>query len=234
MRSGYEKLPQNALAQNERKVLESILDDGNYQVKVAKDGDELVNLFAGARQRAINKFGKEAENLIYVKFNKDGGAAAEILDHFGQEGLNALKKVNNIQDAASELIREKTAYRYINSDAPYLLTLKSNGTIPTNPNKTYFTLDKFDNPTDALKKAQLPQGDAAWRLEFNANQVAGNVEFPYAKYNSADYLEPICRSFPDLPQPNQGIGGASQFITSSEIKLQKMDNMITGEVIIFK
>ena len=200
---------------------------------VAKGGDELATLFAGARQRAIAKFGKEAEDLIYIKFNKDGGAAAEIIDYFGKEGLDALKSVSNIQDAASELIKGKTAYRYINSDVPYLSTLKNNGTIPANSNKTYFTLDRFDNPTDALRKAQLPQGDAAWRLEFDANQIVRNVEFPYAKYKSADYLEPICRSFPDLPQPSQGLGGATQFLTSNEIKLRRMVNIITGEVINF-
>ena len=88
------------------------------------------NLFKGARERAIAKFGKEAEELIYFKFNKDGGAAAEIIDHYGAEGLKALKKANKIDDVANELIKGKIAYRHIGSNANYLEQLKSSGIIP--------------------------------------------------------------------------------------------------------
>ncbi len=68
----------------------------------------------GARQRAVAKFGKEAEDLIYIKFNKDGGAAAEILDHYGTDGLNALKKFSTIDEAAKEIVKGKTVYRAVN------------------------------------------------------------------------------------------------------------------------
>ena len=72
------------------------------------------NLFKGARERAIAKFGKEAEELIYFKFNKDGGAVAEIIDHYGIEGLKALKKANKIDDVAKELVKDRTVYRAVN------------------------------------------------------------------------------------------------------------------------
>jgi len=190
----------------------------------------LPEFFKGARQRAIAKFGKEAEDIIYLKFYKDGGAAAEIIDHFGVEGLNALKQVNNIQDAASELIKGKTAYRYIDSDVSYLNDLKQTGRIPSNADKTYFTLDKFENSSVAMSKAQLPKSNnAKWRLEFNADQIVNNVELPYAKYQNAEYIEVLARSYPKL-----GEGGATQFLTTSEIRITKMTNIETGEIIIFK
>lgn len=73
-----------------------------------------------ARKIAITKYGKEAEQLIYVKFKENGGAAAEIIVHYGQEGLDALKRVKNIEDVANELIKGKIAYRHIGSDVNYL------------------------------------------------------------------------------------------------------------------
>jgi hypothetical protein len=91
-------------------------------LQITDKGDDYIHFITSARQRAILNFGKEAEDLIYVKFNADGGAAAEIIAHFGQEGINTLKKVNNIQEVASELIKGKTAYRYINSNVSYLET----------------------------------------------------------------------------------------------------------------
>lgn len=60
--------------------------------------------------------------------------------------------------------------------------------------------------------------DAIWRLEF-----------PKAKWNSAEYIEVLTRSYPDF-----GSGGASQFITQYKIKLTRMTNLKTGEVINFK
>ena len=204
-----------------------------FLTNVSKGTEVVEQFYHSARRTAITKFGKEAENLIYIKFNKNSGAAAEIIDRFGQEGIVALKKVDNIQDVANELLKGKVAYRYVSSDVTYLPQLKTSGKIPANPNKTYFTLDKFDNPTDALRKSQLPAGDANWRLEFDANQVVGKSEFPYAKHQNADYLEPVCRSYPNLPGEGQGIGGATQFLTTEEVKLIRMVNLKTGEIIPF-
>ena len=186
-----------------------------------------------ARKIAIAKYGKEAEQLIYVKFKEDGGAAAEIIAHFGQEGLDALKRVKNIEDVANELIKGKIAYRHIGSDINYLENLKKTGIIPEQigQGKTYFSLDKIDNPIEAIDKMQLNKkyNDAIWRLEFDTEQLLGKVKFPKAKWGSAEYIEVLTRSYPDF-----GSGGASQFITQSKIKLTRMTNLKTGEVITFK
>ena len=186
-----------------------------------------------ARKIAIAKYGKEAEQLIYVKFKEYGGAAAEIISYYGQEGINALKKVNNIQGAASELIKGKIGYRHISSDVKYLDNLKKTGVIPEQigNNQTYFSLDKIENSDDAIDYMQLNgrKTDAVWRLEFNANQLLGKAFFAKGNWNKSEYLEILARSF-----PNFGKGGASQFITQSEIKLTKMVNLRTGEVITFK
>ena len=189
------------------------------------------NLFKGARERAIAKFGKEAEELIYFKFNKDGGAAAEIIDHYGAEGLKALKKANKIDDVANELIKGKIAYRHIDSNVSYLEGLKKSGKIPENVNDIYFSLDRIDDPLKAIDKMQLnaEKTDAVWRLEFDANQLIGKTSFPKAKWNKAEYIEVITRSY-----PNFGKGGATQFITKSEIRLKRMINLKTGEIINFK
>ena len=53
--------------------------------------------------------------------------------------------------------------------------------------------------------------------------------FAKGNWNESEYLEVLARSFPNL-----GKGGASQFVTQSEVKLTKMVNLKTGEVITFK
>lgn len=91
-------------------------------------------------------------------------------------------------------------------------------------------MEKFDSPQNAIDKLQLNSDytDAVWRLEFEANQLIGKVNFPKAKWDKAEYLEVITRSY-----PNYGSGGAVQFVTHSKIKLSRMTNLKTGEVIQF-
>lgn len=143
------------------------------------------NIFRSARQRAIAKFGKDAEEMIYVKFNKDGGAAAEIIAHYDREGLDALKRVNTIEDVPNELIKGKIAYRHVGSDVNYLEKLKETGIIPEQIGQgtTYFSLDKIDNPIEAIDRMQLNKkyNDAIGRLEFDTEQLLGKVKFPKAK-----------------------------------------------------
>ena len=147
--------------------------------------------------------------------------------------MDALKRVTNIEDVANELIKGKIAYRHIGSDVNYLENLKKTGIIPEQigQGKTYFSLDKIDNPIEAIDKMQLNKkySDAIWRLEFDTEQLLGKVKFPKAKWDSAEYIEVLTRSYPDF-----GFGGASQFITQSKIKLTRMINLKTGEVITFK
>ena len=84
---------------------------------------------------------------------------------------------------------------------------------------------------EAIDKMQLNKkyNDAIWRLEFDTEQLLGKVKFPKAKWDSAEYIEVLTRSYPDF-----GSGGASQFITQSKIKSTRMTNLKTGEVITFK
>ena len=113
----------------------------------------------------------------------------------------------------------------------YLEGLKKSGKIPENVNDIYFSLDRIDEPLKAIDKMQLnaEKTDAVWRLEFDANQLIGKTSFPKAKWNKAEYIEVITRSY-----PNFGKGGATQFITKSEIRLKRMINLKTGEIINFK
>ena len=66
-------------------------------------------------------------------------------------------------------------------------------------------------------------------MHFCLTTYIGKVKFPKAKWDSAEYIEVLTRSYPDF-----GSGGASQFITQSKIKLTRMTNLKTGEVITFK
>ncbi|WP_235830408.1 hypothetical protein [Paenimyroides tangerinum] len=188
------------------------------------------NLFKGARQRAIAKYGKEAEELIYVKFNKDGGAAAEIIDHYGQLGIDVLKKVNKIDDTAKELVKNKTVYRAVNETTYNFHKLKAQGIIDASPEQypTYVSLDKYNNADIIKSKLQLPK-KPTWVAEFDGNQILSDVRLPNGKYLTAEYKEVLCKSYPDL-----GDGGGSQFITNSPIKIKRLINLETGEVINFK
>lgn len=51
-------------------------------------------------------------------------------------------------------------------------------------------------------------------------------------YMNAEYKEVLCRSFPEIKGSSLD-GGGSQFITNSEIKIDKLINLNTGEVIKF-
>ena len=185
-----------------------------------------------ARKIAIARYGKKAEQLIYVKFKENGGAAAEIIAYYGQKGIDALKKVDNIQDAAPELIKGKIGYRYIGSQANYIEELKRTGVIPPmrGDDLTYFSLDKFDNPIEAISKLQLngKMTDATWRAEFSADQIKTSVAFPKANWDDAPNIEIITHSYPQY-----GKGGGTQFVTQETIKLRRLINLKTGEIIIF-
>ena len=188
------------------------------------------NLFKGSRQRAIAQFGSEAEKLIYFKFNKDGGAAAEIIDHYGQMGIDALKKVNNIDDAAKELVKNKTVYRALNETTYNFDKLKTQGIIDASPEQypIYVSLDNYSSADIIKSKLQLPK-KPTWVAEFDGNQIIKDVRLPKAKHLTAEYREVLCKSYPDL-----GEGGGSQFITNSSIKIKRLVNLETGEIINFK
>jgi hypothetical protein len=200
-------------------------------LQITDKTDDYITFITSARQRSILNFGKEAEDLIYVKFNADGGAAAEIIDYFGIDGLNALKKVNNIQDAASELVKGKTMYRYINENTFGFADIKATGTIQKAPIEfpTYVSTERYTSGSLAKNKLQLPgTNEPTWIIEFESTQFFNDIKFPLAKWNKAEYIEVTCKSY-----PLQGTGGGIQFITNSQIKVKRMTNLQTGEIINF-
>ena len=73
------------------------------------------------------------------------------------------------------------------------------------------------------------------RSSENCSKISEHIEiievlkFEKTKWNKAEYIEVITRSY-----PNFGKGGATQFITKSEIRLKRMINLKTGEIINFK
>lgn len=192
--------------------------------------DNVNRIFAGARQFVRDKYGQDYLNFLKTKFGSNEGAAAVIVQRFGDEGVSILNKsdLNNLTDAASELIVNKILYRHIDENASYLTTLKVNGELPSGYT-TYITLDKFDNSLTASARMQLPpQNNAVWRLEFEGNQLINKVDFPKGKWNNAEYVEVLTRSYPQW-----GEGGATQLITNSKIRLKRMVNLKTNEVINF-
>ena len=188
-------------------------------------------IFGSARRFVRNKYGQDVLNQLTVKFGKNDGAASVVLQKWGDEGLSILNKttVKNLDDVASEIVKGKTMYRHIDENANYLSSLKKYGEIPSG-HTTYITLDKFDDPIKASGKMQLPpENNGVWRIEFEGDQLVNKIQFPNGKFNNIDYKEVLTRSFPEW-----GEGGATQFITTSSIKVKKMTNLKTGKVINFK
>jgi hypothetical protein len=74
---------------------------------------------------------------------------------------------------------------------------------------------------------QLPTSNTAnIRLEFDSLQFADNVQIPYGFYGRGGSLEPIATTF-----PKQGAGGGTQVIVNSEIKLKRIVDITTGEIL---
>lgn len=210
--------------------------DGKLGWKIGETGVAEEVVFGSARQFVRDKYGQAVLNQLTTKFGTtNDGADAVILQKWGDEGLLILNKptIKTLDDAANEILKGKTAYRHISSNVDYLDRLKSSGMIPeqTGQGQTYFSLDKIDDPIIAIEKFQLnaKYTDAIWRAEFDATQLVGNVTFPKGKWNNTEYIEVLARSYPDF-----GSGGASQFITQSPIKLNRLVNLKTGEIINFK
>ena len=103
-------------------------------------------------------------------------------------------------------------------EANYIDNLKSTMEVPSNPNGTYFTFDKFDVPNSG--KLQVPH-DASIRGSFDTLQIIDDISIPYGKWGHASWLEPITRDF-----PKYGAGGASQAITNKVIKLNDLVDLL--------
>ncbi len=203
----------------------------NFSERVSKDvanaGSEV---FESARQFVRNNYSQDFLNQITLKYGKDNtGALAVLVKRFGDEGADLLRQGKSLDEIASALVKDRTLYRHIGSEAGYLKELKKTGDIPAGYT-TYFSADKFDDPVEAISKMQLNSEwtDAVWVAEFDGAQLVGKVEIPNAKWNEANYLEVLTKSF-----PKWGDGGASQFITKSSIKIKRLRNLETGEIIDF-
>lgn len=108
-----------------------------------------------------------------------------------------------------------TGYRYVSKNAEYLPNLYDTMKIPSNNSGTYFSFNKFDNPSPG--KLQVPH-DASIRLEFDTLQIIDDIKIPYGKWGTSDYLEPITNDFGIF-----GPGGATQAITNKSINLEKIE-----------
>jgi hypothetical protein len=190
-------------------------------------GNELLE---SARQFVRNNYGQDFLNQITLKYGKENtGALSVLVKRFGNEGADLLKQGKSLDEIASALVKDRKLYRHIGSEAGYLENLKKTGEIPAGYT-TYFSADKFDDPIEAISKMQLNSEwtDAVWVAEFDGAQLVGKVEIPKAKWNEASYLEVLTKSF-----PKWGEGGATQFITKSEINISKLRNLKTGDFIDF-
>ena len=81
------------------------------------------------------------------------------------------------------------------------------------------------------QKLQLPQ-KPTWLAEFDGNQLIDDIRIPNGKYMGAEYKEVLCKSFPEI-KGLQLEGGSLQFITNSQIKVNRLINLETGEIIQF-
>lgn len=75
---------------------------------VGVEGPKIGSVMPGqARKIAIERFGQEAEEFITVKFKENGGAVAEIIANFGEEGMRVLKEAERFEDVAPKLVEGK-------------------------------------------------------------------------------------------------------------------------------
>src|SRR5690606_13423597 len=132
-----------------------------------------------------------------------------------------VKSVNDIQDAAKDLINNTILYRYLNEQSFNVEKIKSSGVIDPAKNEwpTYITLDRYMSGSIAKSKLQLPQ-EPTWIAEFEGNQIISDIRFAYAKGQLAEYIEILTHSYPNLAG---GVG--SQFITYSQIRVKRLINL---------
>lgn len=204
-------------------------DDALLKLNIIDGTADVV--FGSARQYVRNNYGQNVLNQLTAKFGTNDGAAAVIIQKWGDNGLAILNKptIHTLDDAAKGLVEGKTMYRYVNETSFNFEKLKTQGLIDASPQQFpgYATLDKIDDAAQAKSILQLPK-NPTWVAEFPSTQISNDVRFPTGKFNNADYTEILTRSYPEW-----GIGGGSQFITNSQIKVTRLRNLTTGEIINF-
>jgi Pre-toxin TG len=118
-----------------------------------------------------------------------------------------------------------TGFRHVPSDAAYLNSMVKSGSIPARADGTYFSFDSFNDAATAKTKLQVPH-DAAIKVEFDTLQIVDDVRIPNGDWGRKDWLEPITKD-----QPQFGVGGATQAITSKEILASRIIDLRTGKVL---
>ena len=118
-----------------------------------------------------------------------------------------------------------TGYRYISAASPQLSSIINDGIVPANPEGTYITFDKIDNFADVAGRLQIKH-DGAIRVEFDTRQILDDIKVPYENRNAGTELEPLTKSMSTL-----GDGGATQAITYKPIRINRIVDTRTGEVV---
>ena len=87
------------------------------------------------------------------------------------------------------------------------------------PGGWYATFDKLDQSSIARERLQLPPNSSAkYRLEFDWEEVKGNVRVPRGDNHRADWFEPLAKDF-----PGNGLGGSMQIVVDGvDIPINKI------------
>jgi hypothetical protein len=121
-----------------------------------------------------------------------------------------------------------TAYRYIDSEVPYLEKLRKTGKVPSNPKGTYLSFERFESSEVARNKLQLspPDNNARYRLDLETGPIAERLEIPNGDFGRANYLEPVTKDFPQF-----GEGGATQAVTRDPFRVNRIIDLKDGSII---
>ena len=128
-----------------------------------------------------------------------------------------------------------TGYRYLDSKSSMLKAIQETGHLPPPlAGKPYYiSFDKYGEMTEAQQKLQLFRradgilvNDARFRVEFDTLHIADRLTIPTGKMGSADYLEPIVKSYPEF-----GEGGGTQAFAHAQIRVSGVVDLKTGRII---
>ena len=119
-----------------------------------------------------------------------------------------------------------TGYRHFASNDNIVHKIVENdGIVPAYGNGNYVTFNKIDDAATASSKLQVVH-DAAIRMEFDTLHVVDDLRVPKGNWDTADWLEPITKDHPEY-----GLGGATQAVTNSAIRVNEIVNLKTGEIL---
>lgn len=210
----------------------------------------------------IKEFGYKGTKKIVDSTRKLGASTKDKVLSFANSFRNNPKAFDKIDDITENITKSKafksaidnvpvnkamfyvresgeaipsTSYKYIDSNAPDLQKILSDGHMParTSNRPHYGSFNKYNNANDAMDALQLakkpdgtPWNDARYRVEFDTLQHIDEIEVPRGKWGEADYLEPLTKDYTDF-----GDGGATQIIFKSKTKVKEVVDLKTGEIV---